>query len=408
MSKKQTDQKFKKVVLAYSGGLDTSIIIPWLIETYGCEVIAVAADLGQAEELDGLIEKAKKSGASKCYVLDLKKEFVKDYCFPMLKAGAIYESEYLLGTSIARPLIAQKQVEIALQEGADAVSHGATGKGNDQVRFEITYMALAPQLKIIAPWKDDNWTITSREDAIAYANAKKIPITVSKEKIYSRDRNLWHISHEGGELEDPWNEPKDGVYQISKTIEQSPDKPLYVEIEFDKGNPVAVNGKKLEAHTLLAQLNAMGAEHAVGQIDIVENRLVGIKSRGVYETPGGTILYKAHQALENLILDKETFHYKEIISKKYAELVYNGLWFTPLREALDAFINETQKQITGTVRLKLFKGHVRMAGTKSPHSLYRMDVSSFSKDPIYEQKDAIGFIKLLGLPYKLKKLLSKE
>jgi argininosuccinate synthase len=408
MSKKQTDQKFKKVVLAYSGGLDTSIIIPWLIETYGCEVIAVAADLGQAEELDGLIEKAKKSGASKCYVLDLKKEFVKDYCFPMLKAGAIYESEYLLGTSIARPLIAQKQVEIALQEGADAVSHGATGKGNDQVRFEITYMALAPQLKIIAPWKDDNWTITSREDAIAYANAKKIPITVSKEKIYSRDRNLWHISHEGGELEDPWNEPKDGVYQISKTIEQSPDKPLYVEIEFDKGNPVAVNGKKLEAHTLLAQLNAMGAEHAVGQIDIVENRLVGIKSRGVYETPGGTILYKAHQALENLILDKETFHYKEIISKKYAELVYNGLWFTPLREALDAFINETQKQITGTVRLKLFKGHVRMAGTKSPYSLYRMDVSSFSKDPIYEQKDAIGFIKLLGLPYKLKKLLSKE
>jgi len=408
MSKKQTEQKFKKVVLAYSGGLDTSIIIPWLIETYGCEVIAVAADLGQAEELDGLIEKAKKSGASKCYVLDLRKEFVKDYCFPMLKAGAIYESEYLLGTSIARPLIAQKQVEIALQEGADAVSHGATGKGNDQVRFEITYMALAPQLKIIAPWKDDNWTITSREEAIAYADAKKIPITVSKEKIYSRDRNLWHISHEGGELEDPWNEPKDQVYQISKTVEQSPDKPLYVEIEFVAGTPVAVNGKKLEAHTLLAQLNAMGAEHAVGQIDIVENRLVGIKSRGVYETPGGTILYKAHQALENLILDKETFHYKEIISKKYAELVYNGLWFTPLREALDAFINETQKQITGTVRLKLFKGHVRMAGTKSPHSLYRMDVSSFSKDPIYEQKDAIGFIKLLGLPYKLKKLLSKE
>ncbi len=408
MSKKQSDQKFKKVVLAYSGGLDTSIIIPWLIETYGCEVIAVAADLGQAEELDGLIEKAKKTGASKCYVLDLKKEFVKDYCFPMLKAGAIYESEYLLGTSIARPLIAQKQVEIALQEGADAVSHGATGKGNDQVRFEITYMALAPQLKIIAPWKDDNWTITSREDAIAYADAKKIPITVSKEKIYSRDRNLWHISHEGGELEDPWNEPKDQVYQISKTIEQAPDKPLYVEIEFDKGTPVAVNGKKLEPHILLAQLNAMGAEHAVGQIDIVENRLVGIKSRGVYETPGGTILYKAHQALENLVLDKETFHYKEIISKKYAELVYNGLWFTPLREALDAFINETQKNVTGTVRLKLFKGHVRMAGTKSPHSLYRMDVSSFSKDPIYEQKDAIGFIKLLGLPYKLKKLLSKE
>jgi argininosuccinate synthase len=407
MSKKQSDQKFKKVVLAYSGGLDTSIIIPWLIETYGCEVIAVAADLGQAEELDGLTEKAKASGASKCYILDLKKEFVKDYCFPMLKAGAIYESEYLLGTSIARPLIAQKQVEIALQEGADAVSHGATGKGNDQVRFEITYMALAPQLKIIAPWKDDHWTITSREEAIAYAQAKKIPITVSKEKIYSRDRNLWHISHEGGELEDPWNEPKDAVYQISKTIEQSPDKPLYVEIEFVAGIPVAVNGKKLEAHTLLAQLNAMGAEHAVGQIDIVENRLVGIKSRGVYETPGGTILYKAHQALENLILDKETFHYKEIISKKYAELVYNGLWFTPLREALDAFINETQKQITGTVRLKLFKGHVRMAGTKSPHSLYRMDVSSFSKDPIYEQKDAIGFIKLLGLPYKLKKLLSK-
>jgi len=408
MSKKQSDQKFKKVVLAYSGGLDTSIIIPWLIETYGCEVIAVAADLGQAEELDGLIEKAKKSGASKCYVLDLRKEFVKDYCFPMLKAGAIYESEYLLGTSIARPLIAQKQVEIALQEGADAVSHGATGKGNDQVRFEITYMALAPHLKIIAPWKDDNWTITSREDAIAYADAKKIPISVSKEKIYSRDRNLWHISHEGGELEDPWNEPKDQVYQISKTIEQSPDKPLYVEIEFVAGTPVAVNGKKLEPHVLLAQLNAMGAEHAVGQIDIVENRLVGIKSRGVYETPGGTILYKAHQALENLILDKETFHYKEIISKKYAELVYNGLWFTPLRQALDAFINETQKQITGTVRLKLFKGHVRMAGTKSPYSLYRMDVSSFSKDPIYEQKDAIGFIKLLGLPYKLKKLLSKE
>jgi argininosuccinate synthase len=397
----------KKVVVAYSGGLDTSVILRWVKEKYNAEVIACAVDVGQASETKGLKERALKTGASKFYLIDARKEFVTDYIWPMLQAEALYENKYFLGTSIARPVIAKKVIEIAKKEGADAVCHGSTGKGNDQVRFEITYMALAPQLKIIAPWKDDHWTITSREEAIAYAEAKKIPITVSKEKIYSRDRNLWHISHEGGELEDPWNEPKDQVYQISKTIEQSPDKPLYVEIEFVAGTPVAVNGKKLEAHTLLAQLNAMGAEHAVGQIDIVENRLVGIKSRGVYETPGGTILYKAHQALENLILDKETFHYKEIISKKYAELVYNGLWFTPLREALDAFINETQKQITGTVRLKLFKGHVRMAGTKSPYSLYRMDVSSFSKDPIYEQKDAIGFIKLLGLPYKLKKLLSK-
>jgi argininosuccinate synthase len=398
----------KKVALAYSGGLDTSIIIPWLKENYGCEVIAVAVDVGLAGELTGLEEKAIKSGALKCYVIDAKKEFVEDYCYRVLKAGAVYESEYLLGTSMARPLIAQKQVEIALKEGCDAVAHGATGKGNDQVRFEVSYMALAPHLKIIAPWKDAKWTITSREEAIDYAKVRNIPIPVSKEKIYSADRNLWHISHEGGELEDPWQEPLSRVWEISNPLEKAVNEPAYVEIEFVKGIPVAVNGKKLAGDVLLEQLNALGAQHAVGQIDIVENRLVGMKSRGVYETPGGTILYKAHTALENLVLDRDTFHYKELISKRYAELVYDGKWFSQLREAFDAFIDKTQEDITGTVKLKLFKGNVRLAGSKSAHSLYHPDVASFHGDEIYDQKDAIGFIKLFGLPQKLKKLLSSK
>lgn len=398
-------KKIKKVALAYSGGLDTSIMISWIRETFDCELIAVAVDVGLAEETQGLEQKALDSGASKCYLIDAKKEFVEDYCFKLLKSGAVYESQYLLGTSIARPLIAQKQVEIALKENCDAVAHGATGKGNDQVRFELTYMALAPQLEIIAPWKDSRWKISSREEAIDYAKARGIPVPVSKEKIYSSDRNLWHISHEGGELEDPALEPLARVWQISKSLDKAEDKPLYIELDFMKGIPFALNGKKLSAEVLLAQLNAMGAEHAIGQIDIVENRLVGIKSRGVYETPGGSILYKAHTALENLVLDRDTFHYKELLAKKYAELVYDGKWFTPLREALDAFVDSTQVLVTGKVKLKLWKGNIILAGVESPHSLYHQDLASFHGDEIYNQQDANGFIRLLGLPQKMRKLL---
>lgn len=400
--------KVKKVALAYSGGLDTSIMIPWLKETYQCEVIAVAVDVGLAGETQGLEEKAKQSGALKCYLVDAKQEFVEEYCYRLLKAGAVYESDYLLGTSIARPLIAKKQVEIALKENCDAVAHGATGKGNDQVRFELTYMALAPHLKILAPWKDSQWKISSREEAIDYANQRQIPVPVSKEKIYSADRNLWHISHEGGELEDPATEPLDRVWEISKPLGKAADQPQTIELDFVAGIPVSLNGQKLAGDILLSRLNAIGAEHAIGQIDIVENRLVGMKSRGVYETPGGSILYKAHQALENLVLDRDTYHYKELVSKRYAELVYDGKWFTPLREAMDAFIHETQKNITGKIKLKLYKGNIRLAGAESPFSLYHQDVASFHGDPIYDQKDATGFIKLLGLPQKLRKLLDQE
>jgi argininosuccinate synthase len=395
--------KAKKVVLAYSGGLDTSIIIPWLKDNYGAEVIAFAADVGQGAELTGLEEKAIRTGASKCIIEDLREEFVSEFAFPCLRAGAIYERKYLLGTSFARPLIARRQVEIAEQEGADAVSHGCTGKGNDQVRFELTFKALNPKLKIIAPWRE--WDIKSREDAIDYAHDRKVPITATKEKIYSEDRNLWHISHEGGILEDPWAEPDESMYVLSVSPEKAPDKPQYVEIEFENGNPIAVDGTKLSPADLLAALNKIGGAHGIGRVDLVENRLVGMKSRGVYETPGGTLLLAAHRELESLTLDKATLHYKDILAGKYAELVYNGQWFTPLRYAMDAFTDSIQTRVTGSVRLKLYKGNIIIAGRKSPYSLYREDLATFAEDAVYNQKEAEGFINLFGLPNKVEALL---
>jgi len=402
-------KKVKKVVLAYSGGLDTSVMIPWLKENYDCEVIAFAADLGQAEELTNLNEKAIKTGASKIYIEDLREEFLKEYVWPTLKAGAIYEEKYFLGTSFARPLIAKKQVEIAQKEGADAVAHGATGKGNDQVRFELGYMALDPSLRIIAPWKDDKWKLTSREACINYAKERNIPIEQTKEKIYSRDRNLWHISHEGGELEHTWNEPIGGrLFVLSKTVEEAPDKATYVEVGFEKGEPVSVDGKRMGPIELMETLNKIGGENAIGQVDMVENRLVGMKSRGVYETPGGAILYYGHKELERLCLDKETMHYKEIIAKKYAEIVYNGTWFGTLRKALDAFVDITQENVTGTVRMKLYKGNIIAAGSKSDYSLYSEELATFSEDAVYDQKDATGFIKLFGLPLKVKAILDEK
>ena len=390
-----------KVVLAYSGGLDTSVILPWLKETYGYEVIAFAADIGQAEELAGLKEKALKSGASKCIVKDLRKEFVQGYLWPLLKSGAVYEGGYLLGTSIARPLIAKHQVLVAHAEGAAGVAHGATGKGNDQVRFELTYMALDPSLKIIAPWKDPKFTLTSREAAVDYAKKRSIPIEQSKKKIYSRDRNIWHLSHEGAELEDPANEPRDAVYVISQPVSKAPDKPDYLEVGFEQGIPTKLNGRRLSGVKLLEALNELGGKHGVGQVDIVENRLVGMKSRGVYETPGGTILVAAHRTLESLTLDRETAHYKQQVALKYAELVYYGLWFSPLREAIDAFVGETQRHVTGSVRMKLFKGHCTPAGAKSPNSLYQTDLASFKMGAEYDPTDAKGFIRLFGLPTKV-------
>lgn len=396
-------QNVNKVVLAYSGGLDTSIIIPWLKENYGCEVIAMAADVGQQEELDGLEEKAIATGASKCYIEDLRKPFVEEYIWPTLKAHAVYEGQYLLGTSFARPLIAKRQIEIAEAEGADAVAHGCTGKGNDQVRFELTYKAFNPKLTVIAPWRV--WDIRSREDAIAYAEEKKIPITATKEKIYSNDRNIWHISHEGGDLEDPWNIPKDEMFQLSNSPMTAPDEPEIIEIEFKRGVPIALNGSRMEAVPLLNALNKVGGKHAIGRVDIVENRLVGMKSRGVYETPGGTLLYAAHRELESLVLDKETVEMKNMLSPKYAELVYNGAWFTPLREALDAFVESTQQNVTGIVRLQLYKGNIIVAGRKSPYSLYREDLATFGKEDIYDQADAKGFINLFGLPLKVRSLV---
>jgi len=393
--------KAEKVVLAYSGGLDTSVILPWLKETYGYDVIAFAAELGQGDELAGIKEKALASGAVKCVVKDLRSEFVEDYLWPMLKSGAVYEKQYLLGTSVARPLIAKHQVEVAHAEGATAVAHGATGKGNDQVRFELTYMALDPSLKIVAPWKDPKFTLTSREAAVDYAKKHKIPIEQTKKKIYSQDRNLWHISHEGAELEDPANEPKDGVYAISRPLSKTPDKPDYFRIGFSKGMPVKLNGKKISGVKLIEQLNRLGGKHGVGQVDLVENRLVGIKSRGVYETPGGTILMTAHSALEALTLDRETMHYKQQVSLKYADLVYYGLWFTQLREALDAFIDVTQRNVTGEVKMKLFKGRCSPAGITSPYSLYRTDLASFKMGAEYDPTDATGFIRLFGLPMKV-------
>ena len=400
--------KSEKVVLAYSGGLDTSVILPWLKETYGYKVIAFAADLGQGEELAGIKQKALKSGAVKCVVKDLRKEFVEDYLWPLLKSDAVYEKGYLLGTSIARPLIAKHQVEVAHAEDATAVAHGATGKGNDQVRFELTYMALDPSLKIIAPWKDPKFTLTSREAAVDYAKKHKIPIEQTKKKIYSRDRNLWHISHEGADLEDPSNEPKDDVFAISRPVSKTPNKPDYVKIGFNKGVPVKLNGKKISGVKLIEQLNRLGGKHGIGQLDLVENRLVGIKSRGVYETPGGTILRAAHSRLETLTLDRETMHYKQQLALKYAELVYYGLWFSQLREALDAFVNVTQRNVTGEVKMKLFKGHCTPAGVKSPNSLYRTDLASFKMGAEYDPTDAAGFIRLFGLPTKVAAAVNKK
>ena len=388
----------KKIVLAYSGGLDTSVILPWLKEKYDCSVVAFAADVGQgAGELDGIEEKALASGADTCIVADLRQEFAEKYCFPMLQAGAIYEKTYMLGTSIARPLIAKAQVDCARATKADAVAHGATGKGNDQVRFELAFMALAPRLTIISPWKDPTFELTSREAAVEYAKARNIPIPVSKKKIYSRDRNLWHISHEGADLEDPANEPKDNLWTISVPLSKAPARAGYVQIDFKAGVPVAIDAVRLAGHDIIIKLNALGGKHAVGQVDLVENRLVGIKSRGAYETPGGTILYEAHRALESITLDKDTLHTKQQIALKYAEMVYNGKWFCPLRKALDAFVASTQKNVTGTVRVKCFKGRASVASVTSPKSLYSTDLASFTMGAEYTPSDATGFIKLYGL-----------
>ena len=399
----------KKVVLAYSGGLDTSVIVPWLKENYGCEVICFTANLGQGEEeLAGLEEKALASGASKIYIEDLRLEFLRDYVFPTMQAGAIYERKYLLGTAMARPLIAKRQVEIAELEGADAVAHGATGKGNDQVRFELTYMALNPKLRVIVPWRDPRWPIRSREDALEYAEKHGIPVTHTRKSIYSRDANFWHLSHEGGPLEDPWNEPDEEMYQLTVSPEAAPDEPEYIEIDFVQGVPKKINGRARGPVELLKELNEIGRRHGIGRVDLVENRLVGMKSRGVYETPGGTILYAAHRELESLTLDRETMHFKDMIAVKYADLVYNGQWFTPLREALDAFVRKTQENVTGTVRLKLYKGNIIVAGRKAPRSLYREDYASFGKMDVYDQTDATGFINLFGLPMKVEALVDME
>ncbi|NLW25092.1 MAG: argininosuccinate synthase [Clostridia bacterium] len=396
----------KKVVLAYSGGLDTSIIIPWLKENYDLEVICMSADLGQGEELAPLKEKAIKSGASKIYIEDLKDEFVRDFVFPVLKSGAKYEGKYLLGTSFARPLIAKRLVEIAAQEGAEYIAHGATGKGNDQVRFELTVKALNPNIKVIAPWRE--WDIKSREDAIEYAQARGIPVPVTKDRPYSMDRNVFHLSHEGADLEDPWNEPPKDLFLICKSPEDAPDQPEYVEIDFEKGVPVSINGEKLSPLGILEKANELAAKHGVGIVDIVENRLVGMKSRGVYETPGGTLLHQAHQELEYLTLDRATMEYKNIVAIKYAQLVYDGLWYTPLKEALDAFIDSTQETVTGTVRMKLYKGNCTPAGTKSPYSLYNKELATFGEEEVYNQKEAEGFINLFGLPLKVRALMEKN
>lgn len=399
-------KEIKKVVLAYSGGLDTSIIIPWLKEHYNnCEVIAACADLGQGDELEPVHDKALKTGASKCYIMDLKEEFISDYVWPTVKAGAVYEKKYLLGTSFARPLIAKKLVEIAEKEGADAIAHGATGKGNDQVRFELSVKALAPQLAIIAPWRE--WELRSRDQEIDYAAAHNIPIPVSHDHDYSMDRNMWHLSHEGSDLEDPWNAPKDELFIVTNIPEKAPDKPEYVELEYVEGVPVSVNGEKLSPAKLVEKLNEIGIRNAVGITDMVEDRLVGMKSRGVYENPAGAIIYYGHNDLENLCLDRATQSFKQQVSIRYSELVYDGMWFSPLREALDAFVNETQKTVTGTVRMKLYKGNIYSAGVKSPYSLYSQEYVTFGEDEVYNQADATGFINLFGLPLKVRALMKK-
>ena len=399
-------EDIKKVVLAYSGGIDTSVIIPWLKEHYNnCEVIAACADLGQGDELEPVHDKALKTGASKCYIMDLKEEFISDYVWPTVKAGAVYEKKYLLGTSFARPLIAKKLVEIAEKEGADAIAHGATGKGNDQVRFELSVKALAPQLAIIAPWRE--WELRSRDQEIDYAAAHNIPIPVSHDHDYSMDRNMWHLSHEGSDLEDPWNAPKDELFIVTNIPEKAPDKPEYVELEYVEGVPVSVNGEKLSPAKLVEKLNEIGIRNAVGITDMVEDRLVGMKSRGVYENPAGAIIYYGHNDLENLCLDRATQSFKQQVSIRYSELVYDGMWFSPLREALDAFVNETQKTVTGTVRMKLYKGNIYSAGVKSPYSLYSQEYVTFGEDEVYNQADATGFINLFGLPLKVRALMKK-
>ncbi|MDR1600477.1 MAG: argininosuccinate synthase [Oscillospiraceae bacterium] len=390
----------RKILLAYSGGLDTSIIIPWLKERYDCEVVCMAADVGQGDELEPLREKARRTGASQLFIEDLREEFVTDFIYPTLKAGAVYEGKYLLGTSFARPLIAKRLVEIALREGCGAICHGATGKGNDQVRFELTIKAFAPSMEIIAPWRI--WDIKTREEEIDYANARGIDVPVKKDRPYSMDRNLWHLSHEGADLEDPWNAPPKDLLQIVNQLEETPNEPELVTLSFDKGSPVSVNGEALAPVALIEKLNAIGARHGVGVADLVENRLVGMKSRGVYETPGGALLYEAHRELESITLDRATSHYKEQLALRYAELVYDGCWYTPLREAMDAFVEVTQRNVTGDVRLKLYKGNIIPAGVRSPHTLYSEAIATFgdSKE-LYNHKDSEGFINLFGLPLKV-------
>jgi len=401
-------KKIKKVVLAYSGGLDTSVIVRWLIETYGCEVIYFAADVGQKEELTGLKQKAIRTGASKIYIEDLREEFARDFVFPALRANAIYEGTYLLGTSLARPLIAKKQIEIAKKEKADSVSHGATGKGNDQVRFELTYIALNPSIRIIATWRDENWIFNSRESMIDYAEKHKIPIPLTKAKPYSSDRNLLHISHEGGILEDTWAEPPEDIFVLTKSPQDAPDKPTYVEIDFLKGNPVAVNGKKMSPATLMEHMNDVAGKNGIGRVDMVENRFVGMKSRGVYETPAGTVLWAAHRALESITMDREVMLMRDSLIPKYAQLAYNGFWYSPEMKTLQTYIDATQENVTGTVRMKLYKGNAIVVGRKSAQSLYSEAFATFEKDQVYNQKDATGFIRLNGLRLRIQKMLKSK
>ncbi len=398
-------KKIKKVVLAYSGGLDTSVIVRWLIETYDCEVVCFAADVGQKEELDGLKEKAINTGASKIYIEDLREEFARDFVFPALRANAIYEGTYLLGTSLARPLIAKRQIEIARKEKADSVCHGATGKGNDQVRFELTYIALDPKINIIAAWKDDHWTFDSRESMIDYAKKHKIPIPLTKKKPYSSDRNLLHISHEGGILEDTWAEPPENMFVLTVSPEKAPNKATYVEIDFVKGNPVAIDGKKMSPAVLMDHMNMLAGKNGIGRVDMVENRFVGMKSRGVYETPGGTVLWAAHRAVESITMDREVMLMRDSLIPKYAQLVYNGFWYAPEMKTLQAYIDATQENVTGTARVKLYKGNCVVVGRKSPNSLYSEAFATFEKDEVYNQKDAIGFIRLNGLRLRIQNLL---
>ena len=404
--KSKPKPQVKKVVLAYSGGLDTSVIVKWLIETYGCEVIAFAANLGQAEELTGLKEKGRRTGASKVYVEDLREEFVRDFIFPMVRANAIYEGGYMMGTSIARPLIAKHQMMIAQREKADAVSHGSTGKGNDQVRFELTYLALNPHIKIIAPWKI--WEFNSRTDLIQYAKFHGIPVPVTAAKPYSSDRNLFHISFEGGILEDPWNAPPENMFILSVSPEKAPNRPTFVEIDFERGNPVAVNGKRMSPAKLLAELNRLGGKNGIGRVDLVENRYVGMKSRGVYETPGGTILHAAHRAVESITMDREVMHIRDSMVPRYAEMVYYGYWFAPEREVLQKMMDEAQAAVSGTARIKLFKGNCIVEGRKSAESLYSTDFATFEEDQVYNQKDAEGFIRLNALRLRIRALVKEK